>query len=70
MKTDFEIPVFPLEGVIVFPGSLLPLNIFEKKYLNMIDHSLKTNTRSIGIVQPLTKETKDLNSFQNTVGSD
>ena len=68
MKTDFEIPIFPLEGVIVFPGSLLPLNIFEKKYLNMIDHSLKTNTRSIGIVQPLTKETKDLNSFQNTVG--
>ena len=44
MKTDFEIPVFPLEGVIVFPGSVLP-KYFEKRYLNMIDHCLKTDTK-------------------------
>ena len=68
MKTDFEIPVFPLEGVIVFPGSVLPLNIFEKRYLNMINHCLKTDTRLIGIIQPLSKEKNDLNSFQNIVG--
>ena len=58
MKTDFEIPVFPLEGVIVFPGSVLPLNIFEKRYLNMINDCLKTDTRLIGIIQPLSKEKK------------
>ena len=53
MKSDFEIPIFPLEGVIVFPGSLLPLNIFEKRYLNMIDDCLKTDSKLIGIIQPL-----------------
>ena len=68
MKTDFEIPVFPLEGVIVFPGSVLPLNIFEKRYLDMINNCLKTDTRLIGIIQPLSKEKNDLNSFQNIVG--
>ena len=68
MKTDFEIPIFPLEGVIVFPGSILPLNIFEKRYLNMIDDCLKTDTRLIGIIQPLSRIKKDLNSFKNTVG--
>ena len=55
MKTEIDIPIFPLEGVIVFPGSLLPLNIFEKRYLNMIDDSLKTDARLIGIIQPLSK---------------
>ncbi len=68
MKTNFEIPIFPLEGVIVFPGSVLPLNIFEKRYLNMIDDCLKTDTRWLGIIQPLSRIKKDLNSFKNTVG--
>ena len=68
MKTDIEIPIFPLEGVILFPGSILPLNIFEKRYLNMIDDCLKTNVRTIGIIQPLTRIKKDLNSYQNIVG--
>ena len=68
MKKDFEIPVFPLEGVIVFPGSVLPLNIFEKRYLNMINNCLKTDTRLIGVIQPLSKEKTDLKSFQNIVG--
>ena len=68
MKTDFEIPIFPLEGVIVFPGSILPLNIFEKRYLKMIDDCLKTDSKLIGIIQPLSKINKDLNSFKNSVG--
>ncbi len=68
MKTDFEIPIFPLEGVIVFPGSILPLNIFEKKYLNMIDDCLKTEARLIGIIQPLSTIKTNLNSFKNIVG--
>ena len=68
MKTDFEIPIFPLEGVIVFPGSVLPLNIFEKRYLNMIDDSLKTDLKLIGIIQPLSRKKKDLDSFKNSIG--
>ena len=63
MKTDFEIPIFPLEGVIVLPGSILPLNIFEKRYLNMIDDCLKTDSKLIGIIQPLSRIKKDLNAF-------
>ena len=68
MKSDFEIPIFPLEGVIVFPGSILPLNIFEKRYLNMIDDCLKTDLKLIGIIQPLSRVKKDLDAFKNSVG--
>ena len=55
-----KIPIFPLSNVIFFPGTDLPLNIFEKRYIQMIDVSLK-NERLIGIVQPKTK--KDLYSI-------
>ena len=68
MKPDIEIPIFPLEGVILFPRSVLPLNIFEKRYLNMIDDILKTDKRLIGMIQPLTRSKEDLNSFENIVG--
>ena len=49
-----KIPIFPLSNVIFFPETDLPLNIFEKRYIQMIDASLK-NERLIGIVQPKTK---------------
>ena len=52
MLSSFKIPVFPLEGVIVFPQSFLPLNIFETRYLSMFNDALKTDERMIGIVQP------------------
>ena len=68
MKPDIEIPIFPLEGVILFPRSVLPLNIFEKRYLNMIDDILKTDKRLIGMIQPLTRSKEDLNSLENIVG--
>ncbi len=45
-----KIPVFPLNGAIMFPGTNLPLNIFEERYINMIDYSLSKN-RIIGMVQ-------------------
>ena len=64
----FEIPIFPLDGVILFPGSLLPLNVFEKRYLNMVEDSLKTNSRLIGIVQPIMKKQDNSSSFKNIVG--
>jgi hypothetical protein len=44
------IPLFPLNGVIFFPNSQLPFNIFEEKYLEMIDCSLSTN-RLIRMIQ-------------------
>lgn len=45
------IPVFPLTGAILFPRGEMPLNIFEPRYLNMIDDALAGN-RLIGIIQP------------------
>lgn len=44
------IPVFPLPGAMLFPRWQLPLNIFEPRYLNMIDDALASN-RMIGMVQ-------------------
>jgi len=48
-----EVPIFPLESVLLLPGGQLPLNIFEPRYLAMVDHVLSTPTRLIGMVQPL-----------------
>ena len=48
--SPITIPLFPLNGVIFFPNTQLPLNIFEKRYLEMIDFSLSTN-RLIGMIQ-------------------
>jgi Lon protease-like protein len=44
------IPVFPLSGALLLPGGLLPLNIFEPRYLNMIDDAM-AGDRLIGMVQ-------------------
>lgn len=45
------IAVFPLSGALLLPGGQMPLNIFEPRYLEMVDHALATN-RLIGMVQP------------------
>lgn len=47
------LPLFPLTGALLLPRSRLPLNIFEPRYLTMIDDALKTEHRLIGMVQPL-----------------
>ena len=52
--TPKTIAVFPLAGSVLLPGCDLPLNIFEPRYLNMIDDALK-NDRLIGMVQPAPK---------------
>lgn len=44
------IPVFPLDGVLLLPGGRLPLNIFEPRYLNMVD-DVMAGDRVIGMVQ-------------------
>ena len=46
-----KIPIFPLSNFIIFPDTTVPLNIFEPRYIQMIDDSMRGN-RMIGIVQP------------------
>lgn len=46
------IPIFPLPGALLLPRARLPLHIFEPRYLQMIEDTLKTSHRLIGMVQP------------------
>ena len=46
------IPVFPLAGALLLPRGQMPLNIFEPRYLAMIDDSLRDGRRLIGMIQP------------------
>jgi Lon protease-like protein len=46
------IPVFPLAGALLLPRGQLPLNIFEPRYLAMIDDALRDGHRLIGMIQP------------------
>ncbi|MGX0977298.1 Lon protease-like protein [Roseovarius sp. MBR-51] len=46
------IPVFPLPGALLLPRSRLPLHLFEPRYLAMLEDSLKTPGRLIGMIQP------------------
>ena len=45
------IPIFPLSNFIIFPETTVPLNIFEPRYIEMINDSMKTN-KFIGLIQP------------------
>ena len=53
-----RIPVFPLSGALLLPRAELPLNIFEPRYLAMVDHALSTD-RVIGIIQPAAGQEPD-----------
>ena len=54
------IPIFPLSNFILFPKTAVPLNIFEPRYIEMINHSMKSN-KFIGMIQPkMSKSTEDL----------
>ena len=46
-----KIPVFPLSNFIIFPKTTVPLNIFEPRYIDMINDSMKSN-KMIGMIQP------------------
>ena len=54
-----EIPVFPLSNFIIFPRTTVPLNIFEPRYIDMINDSMKSN-KVIGIIQPKISNDKDI----------
>ena len=46
-----QIPVFPLSNFIIFPKTTVPLNIFEPRYIDMVNDCMKTN-KLIGMIQP------------------
>ena len=56
-----KIPVFPLSNFIIFPNTAVPLNIFEPRYIDMINDSMKNN-KLIGMIQP-----KKLKNSKNTI---
>ena len=53
------IPIFPLSNFIIFPKTTVPLNIFEPRYIDMIDDSMKSN-KFIGMVQPKKNEENEI----------
>ena len=58
MKLPKIIPVFPLSNFIIFPKTTVPLNIFEPRYLDMVNDSMKSN-KLIGMIQPKSLENED-----------
>ena len=55
------IPIFPLSNFIIFPKTTVPLNIFEPRYIDMINDSMKSD-KLIGMIQPLS-----INNIEQTV---
>jgi Lon protease-like protein len=53
------IPVFPLPGALLLPRGQMPLNIFEPRYLAMVDDALRDGHRLIGMIQPDTAHSRD-----------
>ncbi|PHR23853.1 MAG: ATP-dependent protease [Hoeflea sp.] len=59
VETDIpeQVPVFPLSGALLLPGAQLPLNIFEPRYLSMLDDAMSSD-RLIGVIQPALVDAK------------
>ena len=62
------IPIFPLDGVVMFPNTYLPLNIFEPRYLKMIDKAISSKSRLVGMIQPKNLNETDNKNSLYTVG--
>lgn len=62
-----RIPVFPLRGAILLPRATLPLNIFEPRYLEMID-DVMSGGRIIGILQPIVSGDDEESPIEKTAG--
>jgi len=60
-------PVFPLTGILLLPRAALPLNVFEPRYLELVDDALKAN-RLIGMIQPVESEDTVLRPKLSQVG--
>ena len=67
-KLPQNIPLFPLPGALLLPNSRLPLNIFEPRYINMVEDTIATKHRLIGMIQPVKintgKEISEKNKYQ------
>jgi Lon protease-like protein len=61
------LPVFPLNGVLLLPRGQLPLNVFEPRYLTLVDDAL-SGARIIGVIQPSEAEEKTLTPKLSAVG--
>ena len=61
------IPVFPLSNFIIFPKTTVPLNIFEPRYIDMINDSMGSN-KMIGIIQPKTSSNEKTQPDLHDVG--
>ena len=58
------IPIFPLSNFIIFPHTTVPLNIFEPRYIEMVNDSMKAN-KILGLVQPkLNKNNSSLDLYE------
>ncbi len=57
MDLPKKIPVFPLSNFIIFPKTAVPLNIFEPRYIDMINDSMRAN-KLIGMIQPKNTDKK------------
>ena len=64
-KLPKNIPLFPLPGALLLPNSRLPLNIFEPRYINMVEDTIATKHRLIGMIQPVKMNTGELLSENN-----
>jgi len=62
-----KIPVFPLSNFIIFPKTTVPLNIFEPRYIDMINDSMKSN-KLIGMIQPKNSNIKQIKPELHEVG--
>jgi len=62
-----RLPVFPLRGAILLPRATLPLNVFEPRYLAMVDAAM-SGARVIGIIQPTGREEADDAPISSTAG--
>ena len=58
IKLPKKISIFPLSNFIIFPNTIVPLNIFEPRYIDMINDSMKTD-KLIGMIQPKNQTKKD-----------
>ena len=54
-----KIPIFPISNFIIFPETSVPLNIFEPKYIEMVDDIMKSS-RMIGMIQPKKKTNNEI----------
>ncbi len=61
------ISVFPLSNFIIFPKTTVPLNIFEPRYIDMINDSMKSN-KLIGMIQPKTSNNNQIKPELHDVG--